>query len=538
MRKLRIAVWHNLPSGGGKRQLYNHVKGLVERGYFVESWCPETADQQFLPLGEIVTENIVPLGVRSDQFHDAFKTAETVNALLQTMEAHCRNCGEEINRKDFDVLFANSCLYLRTTPIAKYVDLPSLAYLNEPYRQFYEALPELPWIASEVSYTPGVSWRSLKDFLFGKNTLDGIRLQARAELEYIRHFDLVLANSVFSRESILRTYNLDSKVCYLGIDTEYYRPTGETKEDYVIGIGTIYHGKGIDRAVKAIATIEKEKRPDLIWIGNGASPHDLKKYDLLARELGVNLIPKIHISDKEVVSLLSKAAAMIYTPRLEPFGLAPLEANSCGTCVVGIAEGGVKETVKDGVNGFLVREDDPIGLGQLLYRFVDNRQLAHDMGVSAREYVINSWNVRMATDNIEGYLTQLNATKNRQWIRNLLCDEEALQRIAVTNDVKLGIEKCEFKNGRMCIKGWAHIDDGIGSTESETFVTVIKNATVRLIRANRTRRHDVTEYFGNQVDYDESGFSVDRLLDCEKPFAVGIVIVRSGKIGFQLLDGI
>jgi hypothetical protein len=58
---MKIAVWHNLPSGGGKRALYYHVKGLVERGHTVESWCPSTAAQSYLPLSELITEHIIPL---------------------------------------------------------------------------------------------------------------------------------------------------------------------------------------------------------------------------------------------------------------------------------------------------------------------------------------------------------------------------------------------------------------------------------------------------------------------------------------------
>ena len=57
---MRIAVWNNLPSGGGKRALYHHVKGLVERGHHVESWCPPTADRTYLPLSELVEEHVVP----------------------------------------------------------------------------------------------------------------------------------------------------------------------------------------------------------------------------------------------------------------------------------------------------------------------------------------------------------------------------------------------------------------------------------------------------------------------------------------------
>ena len=60
---MRIAVWHNLPSGGGKRALYYHVRGLVERGHSVEAWCPSTSDRNYLPLSELITEHVVPIDI-------------------------------------------------------------------------------------------------------------------------------------------------------------------------------------------------------------------------------------------------------------------------------------------------------------------------------------------------------------------------------------------------------------------------------------------------------------------------------------------
>jgi hypothetical protein len=61
---MRIAIWHNLPSGGGKRALYYHVWGLVERGHSVEAWCPPSADQTYLPLGALIREHITPMDWR------------------------------------------------------------------------------------------------------------------------------------------------------------------------------------------------------------------------------------------------------------------------------------------------------------------------------------------------------------------------------------------------------------------------------------------------------------------------------------------
>src|SRR6476660_8489805 len=58
---MRIAIWHNLPSGGGKRALYNQIRGFLKRGHEVESWCPPTADQKYFPFGEIIPEHVMPL---------------------------------------------------------------------------------------------------------------------------------------------------------------------------------------------------------------------------------------------------------------------------------------------------------------------------------------------------------------------------------------------------------------------------------------------------------------------------------------------
>ena len=63
---------------------------------------------------------------------------------------------------------------------------------------------------------------------------------------------------------------------------------------------------------------------------------------------------------------------MIYTPRLEPFGYAPLEANLCGLPVIGIAEGGVRETIIDGINGFLTPTEDSERLGNIITQLMEN----------------------------------------------------------------------------------------------------------------------------------------------------------------------
>ncbi len=393
---MKIAVWHNLPSGGGKRALYDHVRGLIKRGHQVEAWCPPTAGASFLPLGDLITEHVIPLSL-----------PKKMEKRLEAMEEHCRRCALEINAGGFDLLFAGTCTFFRTTPIAKYVRIPKTIYLGEPYRWLYEALPQLPWKALPSSSTAWWKPSGFKLLIEDRQKIRGLRIQMREEIANAAAFDRILVNSLFSRESVLRAYGLDARVCYLGIDTELFRPSGSSRENFAAGLGSIYFGKGIDRAIRAIGTIEKSKRPNLIWIGNFSDKNYQKEMERLAAALGVTVSFKVLIPDAEVTDILSRAAALIYTSRLEPFGLAVLEANACGTPVIGIAEGGVRETVLEGINGFLVSDEDPAVMGQAILKLSGDPALSSEKGLKARRHVVEHWNLEQSTDRLEKQLILL-----------------------------------------------------------------------------------------------------------------------------------
>src|ERR1035438_9748548 len=101
---MRIAVWHNLPSGGGKRALYDHVRGLVARGHTVEAWCPPTADSEYLPLKTLVREHVVDIARPADRRSDKWQITLAAEHELAAMDEHCRNCAVQIQRGGFDIL--------------------------------------------------------------------------------------------------------------------------------------------------------------------------------------------------------------------------------------------------------------------------------------------------------------------------------------------------------------------------------------------------------------------------------------------------
>ncbi|HEY0101155.1 MAG TPA: glycosyltransferase family 4 protein [Pyrinomonadaceae bacterium] len=399
---MKIAVWHNLPSGGGKRALYDHVSGLLRRGHRVESWCPPTADQSYLPLGELTTERVLPLDwqPRAEKRLPAKLATLRLDPLtrIEALDRHCRRCAEEINRGGFDLLFANSSLYQAVSSIGRYVRLPKVIYLQEPTREFFEAMPEplwnaLPPAASHLS--PSYFRAYLKDLIKTQTW----RAMLREEVRNAKAFDAVLVNSFYSRESILRAYGVDSKVCYLGIDAAKFVDLDLPRENYVVGLGAFVKLKNVEFALRSLAAMPAP-RPRLVWIGNAANPAYLEEMRQLAASLDVPFEPLVKIDDDELVKVLNRAMLMIYASRLEPFGLAPLEANACGTPVLAVAEGGVRETIVDGVNGLLV-DNDPRAMAAAITRLSQDREYARRLGQTARREVVERWSVEASVERLE-----------------------------------------------------------------------------------------------------------------------------------------
>ncbi len=398
---MKIAVWHNLPSGGGKRALYYHVRGLVERGHKVEAWCPPTADRAYLPLTNIVREHVIPMNWKPRRTRSrvgrAWANYSNVVEKLNALDRHSRRCAHEMRAGGFDLLLANADRDFMSPPIGRHAEMPTVLYLQEPSRSLYEAQPELPWSALPSPGRPSLPYAAR--FFHNLIKIQGKRVILREERANAASFTTILVNSHFSRESVLRAYGLDAQVCYLGVDTNIFRWQQLPRERFVVGLGAFTPSKGVEFIIRALGTIPGD-RPPLVWIGNAEQPGYISEMERLASLLGVTFTPHLRLEESELILLLNQAGAMAYAPRLEPFGFAPLEANACGLPVVAVAEGGVRETVIDGVNGLLV-EHDPAAMGASLSRLLDNPTYSSQLGKSARKWVEQEWSLASAVDRIE-----------------------------------------------------------------------------------------------------------------------------------------
>lgn len=153
--------------------------------------------------------------------------------------------------------------------------------------------------------------------------------------------------------------------------------------------------KGVDTVLAALPKIGSSI-PSVRYVVGGAGP-DRSRLERLAREHGVS--DRVHfvgrVPDDELSAALSAANVFVMPARSEPpdvegFGLVFLEANACGTAVVGARAGGVPDAIVAGVTGELVEPDDPAGLAVVLGELLSDPVRAANLGAAGRERVVES----------------------------------------------------------------------------------------------------------------------------------------------------
>jgi glycosyltransferase involved in cell wall biosynthesis len=152
----------------------------------------------------------------------------------------------------------------------------------------------------------------------------------------VTHF---VANSTFVRDRIRRYYRRDAEVIHPYVDDAFLEaPLAGDREDYHLVVSALVPYKRVELAIDAM-----EGRR-LVVIGGGPLLEQLR-----ARS-GPNVELMGSVSRDRIIERLSRARSLIL-PGVEDFGITPLEAMALGTPVVALGEGGVRDSVVEGMTG-------------------------------------------------------------------------------------------------------------------------------------------------------------------------------------------
>jgi len=392
---MKIALFHNLPSGGAKRALYGTLDYLDKAGHTVEAYVPSTANEDFLPLKDLI-DKVHVFDVNSSFGGSVYSSIKYIppfikNISLRNLETTEKEIAGIINDEDYDVVFCDQDQYTMSPFFLKYIKKPTVYYCAQPNME--EAI--LKKLSKMVEKQPNRFKRAIFNYADGKDL--------KIDINNAHYAKYIVTNSYFSRESILRGYGLNSYVSYLGIDTSIFKQTDTPTEDFMLSVGTITPTKGYDFIIKSLSLIQPELRPKLVIAANH-SVIDWKNYIMsLAKELEVNMEIMDMVDDKKLLELYNSAKLVLYAPYLEPFGLVPIESMGCGTPVIGVKEGGVRETVINNETGMLV-ERDPQQFARTITETIQDNDKMDKMSERCLEEVERFWTLEHAGKRIEWHL--------------------------------------------------------------------------------------------------------------------------------------
>ena len=161
--------------------------------------------------------------------------------------------------------------------------------------------------------------------------------------------DRYVAISQHVASRIRRYYNREAGVIYPPVDTGFFSPDDTVaSENFLLIVSALVPYKRIDLAIEA----SRLSGTPLRIIGDGPERAALTA---LVEATGADVQLLGSVPDEQVRDLYRRAAAVML-PGEEDFGIAPVEAQACGTPVIALGRGGALETVVDGVTGVLVAE--------------------------------------------------------------------------------------------------------------------------------------------------------------------------------------
>lgn len=223
-----------------------------------------------------------------------------------------------------------------------------------------------------MCYSPmRYAWDLQHQYLAESGLTQGVKsLLARWMLHKLRLWDTRTANGVddfiaisdYISRRIDKTYRRDSTVIYPPVDVSRFQ-VGSEREDIYVTASRMVPYKRLPMIVEAFRDLPDRR---LVVIGDGP---DLDR----CRQLAGPNVQMLGFQPTDVLlHWMQRARAFVFAAE-EDFGIAPLEAQACGTPVIAFARGGALETIRGhagpGRSGLFFHEQTPHAIAQAVRDF-------------------------------------------------------------------------------------------------------------------------------------------------------------------------
>ena len=400
---IRIAILHHALGrfGGAEKTAILHGIYMKKLGFDAELFYdgPLPPDWKKRARSNMII-NTLPFG-----FPPSFKGFRDIEKLL-------------LRLKYFDVVLVHHhiCPFLAYY-LTLFLKTKLVWYSGEPLRALWEN--QLTGISSkELSSTIKPTskecyGKSSTSILLSNILYDfSINFLRAVDKKTAKRYAHIIVNSNYTRNVIKTLYNLKHQitVAYPGIEIvqQNWNCGNDSLNNYILAIGAMIPMKNYINLLKAYHQLPQKYRSavKLVIIGDGPLK---EKIQSLAHELGLsNLIFQSHIDEDELVSHYRNCRFIVHLALHEPFGLVPIEAALFGKPSIVSNQGGTKEFIRHGENGFLVNPQDPKEVAKYMKCLIEDEELTAEMGSIAKERALKEFTIEKSTEQLMEALKQLN----------------------------------------------------------------------------------------------------------------------------------
>jgi len=221
----------------------------------------------------------------------------------------------------------------------------------------------------------------------------------------------VIVPSEFSKREVIEKYGVpEKKVVKIPnfINIDKLRATINFKRKYglkryILAVGRFSKEKGFEYLLKSFKMVsEKDKNVKLVIVGGKRSY--MRIISNMVRALGLEdrVLLLSNISDNEIYSAFKGTKLVVIPSIYEPFGIVALEAMHFGKPIVAFRVGGLKEIVKNGVNGVLVKERGVEELSKAIIRILSDNRLRRKLEKNGK-VLVKKFDSRNFVDQINNF---------------------------------------------------------------------------------------------------------------------------------------
>ncbi len=252
-------------------------------------------------------------------------------------------------------------------------------FVNAQELLFVKKLKNIKFVATvHDSYSFDLKYKKLlkENFLDWRSRYIYYNLLFKLERFAFKKADMIIANTDFVKERLIDFYNIDrDKVLTIYVSALIRNLSNNIKSlspPFVVSfIGGNFQRKGLLNLIKAVKIL-KERGTD-IKIKVAGKDKNQKIIERWISKNGFNNIVDFlgHLKPDKVKELLLHSHIFAMPSINEAFGLVYLEAMAYGVPVIGTKNGGSKELIKDGENGFLCNPFDPFDIAKKIELLLD-----------------------------------------------------------------------------------------------------------------------------------------------------------------------